>query len=398
MAQLIGVVGLGYGDEGKGSITDWLTRRHRAKLVVRFNGGGQAAHNVVTPDYHHTFSQFGSGTLAGARTHLSRFVLIDPFAMAAEEKALRLRCNVRNPYAGLSVEEESLVVTPFHRAANRLREFQRGADAHGTCGMGIGETVSDHLREPEMVLRVGDLSDVKKVVARLEYWRAHKLEEFADVMRDNLPPRLEREAEILRDRGIVSLGADVFSTWANGVKVVDRDWLSTELDSEGTVIFEGAQGVLLDEDWGAPPHTTWSRCTFANAQELAGERAMRRIGVTRSYLTRHGAGPLSTQAEELADLPELHNSDGGWQGSFRRGWLHLGLLRYAVGACGSINEIAMNHLDRCLTGAVDKVAWSSDLIEPMPRGVQLQELIDRALGVPLTIGSVGPSAQDKFTL
>jgi adenylosuccinate synthase len=117
--------GLSFGDEAKGSIVDYLCRKATNPTVVRFNGGHQAAHNVVLPDgTHHTFSQFGSGTLAGARTHLSRFMLVEPLAMEREAEHLR-QIGVADPYSLLTVDEECVVVTPFHRAANRIREAAR---------------------------------------------------------------------------------------------------------------------------------------------------------------------------------------------------------------------------------------------------------------------------------
>ena len=89
MAQVLLLAGLGFGDEGKGTCTDWLVREHKSQLVVRYNGGSQAAHNVVDGDKHHTFAQFGSGTLAGAKTYLSRFMLVEPLSLMREASALR---------------------------------------------------------------------------------------------------------------------------------------------------------------------------------------------------------------------------------------------------------------------------------------------------------------------
>src|SRR5262245_62300875 len=114
------VAGLGYGDEGKGSIVDFLARQPRpgtrAGLVVRFNGGAQAAHNVVTEDgRHHTFAQFGSGTFTpGVRTHLSQHVLVDPLALVTEAEHLA-SLGVPDALDRLTVDREALVTTPYHR-------------------------------------------------------------------------------------------------------------------------------------------------------------------------------------------------------------------------------------------------------------------------------------------
>lgn len=152
------VVGLGYGDEGKGSIVDALTRRHNIGLIVRFNGGAQAAHNVWTDDgRHHTFSQFGSGMFVpGAKTLLSRFMLANPIAMINEEEHLR-SVGVTDAWQRTFIDRRCLVTTPWHVALNRARERARGENCHGSCGMGIGETVADWLERPHSAFRVADL-------------------------------------------------------------------------------------------------------------------------------------------------------------------------------------------------------------------------------------------------
>src|SRR5215210_8082512 len=124
--RAIVLVGLGYGDEGKGAWTDFLARTEPVHTVVRFNGGAQAGHNVVAPDgRHHTFAQFGSGTLVrGVNTHLSRFMLVNPLGLLREDAELRA-LGVTDALARLSIDREALVTTPFQVAANRLRELAR---------------------------------------------------------------------------------------------------------------------------------------------------------------------------------------------------------------------------------------------------------------------------------
>ena len=120
MTGHLAVVDLGYGDAGKGTVVDALCASGPVTAVIRFNGGAQAAHNVITPQgRHHTFAQFGSGTFQGVPTHLSRFVVVDPLALAAEAAALG------NPFHLLTVDGDALLATPWHRAANRDRERRR---------------------------------------------------------------------------------------------------------------------------------------------------------------------------------------------------------------------------------------------------------------------------------
>ena len=173
MAQAVVVVDLGYGDAGKGGITDFLTGEMGAKMICRFNGGGQAGHHVVTPDgRQHTFSQFGSGMFVpGVRTVLSKYTLVSPLAMLAEAEHLA-SVGVPDALSRTFIDENALIVTPYHRALNQLRETLRGSGRHGSCGMGIGETVSDCLAYgPEAMLRVGDLRSPIETRFRLELIR-----------------------------------------------------------------------------------------------------------------------------------------------------------------------------------------------------------------------------------
>src|SRR4030095_10579316 len=151
------VVGLGFGDEGKGTVVDALCAKDDYGFVVRFSGGPQAAHNVVLDDgTHHTFSQFGSGTFSGTRTILSRFMLINPFNLAKEANALRTKIGY-DPQELLYISENCLVITNFHIDANKKRETRRGENRHGSCAQGVGEAQNFALKYPDVALRVKDL-------------------------------------------------------------------------------------------------------------------------------------------------------------------------------------------------------------------------------------------------
>jgi adenylosuccinate synthase len=334
MTEHVIVVDLGYGDAGKGGIVDWLCSRPAGRAVhavVRFNGGAQAAHHVLSPDSRaHAFAQFGSGTFTpGVRTFLSRFMLVDPLAMVAEAAHLA-SLGVPDPFGLVSIDRDALLTTPYHQAVNRAREIARGTGRHGSCGMGIGETASYALRYAGDAPRAGDC----------------------------LAPRvLERKLGLLRDRLAADAGfapgevpppavvADAYQAFAGRVTLADGDDLARLLRT-GPVVFEGAQGVLLDEWRGFHPYTTWSTTTFGNAAALlaeAGQDAVR-LGVIRCYMTRHGPGPFVTEDPTL-DLPEPHNNDGRWQGPFRTGHLDAVALRYAVRVSGGVDEVALTHLD-----------------------------------------------------
>ncbi|GAA0592024.1 adenylosuccinate synthetase [Actinomadura livida] len=404
------VVDLGFGDAGKGTVVDHLCAASPVGAVVRFNGGAQAAHNVVTADgRHHTFAQFGSGTFTpGVRTHLSRFMLVDPLALAAEADHLRT-AGVPDALDRLTVDRDALLTTPYHRAANRARESARGADRHGSCGMGIGETASYALAHDDAP-RAGDCLSPARLRRRLTAVRDWYRAAF---------PRGEAVPE-------VEACADAFTAFGERVAIVGGEHLRGLLRA-GNVVFEGAQGVLLDEWHGFHPYTTWSTTTFANAETLlaeAGESAYR-LGVLRAYATRHGPGPFVTEDPVLtADLPDRHNGSGRWQGAFRVGHLDAVALRYALGAAGGADGLAVTHLD--VAGACPDlracVAYETDggRVERLPAGPpdldrqaaltrrllrarpvyaplgRPVETIEGLLRTPVVLRSHGPAPGDKI--
>jgi adenylosuccinate synthase len=448
------VVDLGYGDAGKGSTVDWLcspghtdsdtdsrTDSHtdsrtdsrtasRIRAVVRFNGGAQAGHNVVTPDgRHHTFAQFGSGTFHGVPTHLSRFMLVEPFALAAEAAHLA-ELGIPNPFALLSADSRALITTPYHRAANRVRESARdrtpGSTRHGTCGMGIGETVSFSLAvSPDMPPRVGDCRDRATLVRKLTALRARIA---ADLELSGL--------RLPADLPSPEFCADVYQAFAQRVRIVDEEcggYLAALLES-GPCVFEGAQGVLLDEWYGFHPHTTWSTTTFANAETLLKESGQEvesaaRLGVVRTYSTRHGAGPFVSEDAALApNLPEPHNETGTWQGAFRIGHFDAVAHRYALDVCGGADALVVTHADVRAKGRRLCRAYqaSADVpaMEKLPRSLMPDldyqrlltktvssctpvyedgpqderdwpDVIGQALGTPVGVVSSGPTWREK---
>ena len=415
------VAGLGFGDEGKGAIVDYLTSTHnRAAVdaeiipttVVKSNGGAQAAHNVISTDgRHHTFSQFGSGTLNGARTYLSRFMLVEPFALS--EEAVHLRTlGIADPFGLMTIDRRALITTPYQRAANRARENARGSARHGSCGMGIGETMRYALAFPEDAVRVADTQNSRTMSRKLERVRDYYEAEFGQL------PVLP----------IADLVAD-YGRFARALTLVDEDYLP-ELLAHEHVVFETAQGVLLDENWGFHPYATYSTTTFDNAETLLSEAGQegsgKRVGVLRAYGTRHGAGPFPTEDAGLTmSLPDMHNGTGEFQGTFRIGHLDLLLIRYALEVAGGADAIALTHLDRAaseprlaytnayeldgaplvrlvpgLRGDLDyqrllarQLFAARAILEPI--GGTIETLVEETLGVPVEIKGYGPRASSS---
>jgi adenylosuccinate synthase len=434
------VVDLAYGDCGKGTVVDYLTRRFAAHTVVRFNGGPQAAHNVVTPDgRHHTFSQFASGSFVpGVRTLLSRFVLVEPYALLNEARHLR-DVGVPDALGRLWVDARCALITPCHQAANRLRELARGPAAHGTCGMGVGETMQDLIDRPGSVLRAGQLADRAMVARRLRAVRDAKLDQLREVVAEfRAHPRGRFAADTLLDPSWIDAAVDNYAALAHVAQIVDEHAVAGLLHGPDAVVFEGAQGVLLDEWFGFHPHTTWSTTTFANADAVLDEAGFTgrrtRLGVLRTYFTRHGPGPLVTEEPAMsARCPEPYNDDAGWQGRFRVGPFDTVAARYALKVAGPVDCLAITHLDRlsrlpprvCAAYEMDAprrrmadlpVRRPADLAHqerltgmlgrcrpvytsaPTQNAAAFLDLIRGDLGTPIGLTSAGPTATEKRLL
>jgi adenylosuccinate synthase len=156
---------------------------------------------------------------------------------------------------------------------------------------------------------------------------------------------------VLEDRSVAERWLSAIAPLSASGAIVPDDTLRAALKDVRPVVLEGAQGVLLDEARGFHPHTTWSRCTpdaaLALLAQFGFEDRVERIGVVRTYLTRHGEGPFPTEDRAMAvRLPEPHNGGDGWQGAFRVGWPDLVLLRYARDVSGGIDSLAVTHADR----------------------------------------------------
>ena len=342
------IADLAFGDSGKGTTVDYLTHAHAADLIVRYNGGPQAGHNVVTPDgRHHTFAQFGSGLFhRGPRSLLGEHMLIEPYAMLNEAEHLR-SLGLRDALARTIIDARCRVIAPPQQIANRIRERARGSTAHGTCGMGVGETVADSIERPELILRASDFADDAAVRRKLKGVTEWKRSQMHDLLGHALP----EERRLLEDLAWIDTAAACCRAIHEEVTIASSDEVNTVVRESQCVIFEGAQGLLLDERFGFHPHTTWSDITYRNADSLLQSAAfvgnVQRVGVMRTYFTRHGSGPFVTERTELdLTLPEPHNGAAGWQGRFRRGVIDLVALRYALAACGGVDWLAVTHLDR----------------------------------------------------
>lgn len=354
------VTGLGYGDEGKGALVDYLVRTTGADTVVRFNGGSQAGHNVVLParnvvlgakvQTHHEFHQWGAGSLVeGVRTHLARPMLIDPERLFGEldDIGSRTGFNAQEMWRGLSIDHDAAIVTPFHRATNRIKEEMRGDGRHGSTGQGIWETQLDKRNGRSLTLgRVRSMTD-DQLGIYLRAMQVRKRDELdvAEALRKLGPSHhLARDlykSEVVDDLVLIYRVLSELATLTHGLPDME------------VAVFEGAQGTLLSQEFGWHPYTTGSTTTSANARALIGEKhkwdggkpEVTHIGCVRAYATRHGAGPFATESRDV-NFPEPHNATGRWQGRWRQGHTDLVALKYAVDCDkASLDGIAVSHTD-----------------------------------------------------
>ncbi len=380
------IAGLGFGDEGKGASVDALCRRFGADLVVKYTGGPQASHTVcLSNGRSHRFSQFGSGSfLPDCRTHLTRHVLVEPFAMMNEADALG-KIGIADALDRIIVDPECIIVTPWHWMANQIRELTRGDSRHGSCGMGIGETKA-MLERDHTCLRVRDLGRPAQGLLR----------RIRDAAFRSLPMVQDESLyQSMCDENVDDL-MEFYNDWARRIRIASYSGCS------GDVVFEGSQGVLLDETHGFAPHNTWSNTTFDNALEACMEWGLEpvKMGVLRTYMTRHGAGPFVTEDPEL-NWPD-HNLQHPWQGTFRQGAFDLVMARYAIEKCKGIDGLILTHMDRaegwkCCTGYEDSPVFTSDGLRAaapiIQDGLDPIRTIEQECGIDIQFISSGPTSE-----
>lgn len=410
MNRAIITVGLQFGDEGKGALVDFLCEQHLRDVdyVVRYSGGSQCAHNVVRDGKEHTFAQFSSGSLLGVGTYLGPNIIIDPSAMLQEAKSLgKLMRSYESIRKLMTIHPDCLVSTPYHKIVNQIKARS------DSCGKGIGETRNYWLKYGEDAIFASDLKDKSKLRRKLELLRQRYLLEAQDWGNDVISNNENFRA--------IFWGANAISACVN--HYLDLSSFNIrEIELKGTVIFEGAQGVLLDEYHGFHPYTTWSTVTPHHAFEMCAHfDKIETVGVMRAYTTRHGAGPLPTEFSSLADLlQDERNPTNPYQGKFRFGALDFELLRYAADVCGLTSEldyVAVSWLDKSFDGKfygtankyldykavrfpnLEDQRFMKDMMEgsnPPTEVFTEQELLDK-IGkiVPVGIVCHGPASQDR---
>ncbi|MQA24948.1 MAG: adenylosuccinate synthase, partial [Micromonosporaceae bacterium] len=331
----IALVGAQWGDEGKGKVTDLLGER--VDYVVRFSGGNNAGHTVVTPDgQKYALHLLPSGALArNAKIVIGNGVVVDPKVLLGEIDGLIARGMDVTPR--LLISGDAHLIMPHHRALDRLVERYLGSSRIGTTGRGIGPAYGDKVAR--MGVRTQDLLD-------------------PGILRQKLELALREKNQILvkvynRKAIDVSAVVDEYLQYAERLRpmIVDtRAELWGALDRGETVLLEGAQATMLDMDHGTYPFVTSSNPTTGGACVGSGiaPTAIRQvIGVTKAYTTRVGSGPFPTELfdESGEFLRKTGQEYGTTTGRERRcGWFDAVLGRYAVRVNG-ITDLVVTKLD-----------------------------------------------------
>jgi adenylosuccinate synthase len=327
------VIGAQWGDEGKGKIVDWLS--NRADVVVRFQGGHNAGHTLVVGDQTYKLSLLPSGVVQGKLSVIGNGVVVDPWALLAEMARLRGQ-GVEITPAGLMLADNASLILPLHRDLDAAREAAAGANKIGTTGRGIGPAYEDKVGR--RAVRVADLADRAALEAKIERLLAH----HGALRRGlNLP---EADGQALLD-ALLEVAPKVLPF----ARPVWRE-LNAVVKSGRRILFEGAQGALLDVDHGTYPYVTSSHTVAgqAAAGSGVGPGAIGYVlGIVKAYTTRVGEGPFPTELHDAdgARLGERGHEFGTVTGRARRcGWFDAVLVRQSI-AVNGIHGIALTKLD-----------------------------------------------------
>ncbi len=330
------VLGLGFGDEGKGLTTSYLCSKTKNPIVVRFNGGHQAGHTVVHNETKHVFSSFGSGTLQRVPTYWSKYCTVYPTAFMNEYRVLEEKGFTPEIF----IDPLCPITTPYDVELNHKQSQETN---HGSVGVGFGTTIQRH--ENHYKLYFQDVLFPKVF--------EEKLKNIKNYYHSNSSYTIDKETI---DKFIEDVNKMRFRTYIGGHDLFDLY----------TPIFEGAQGILLDQDFGFFPNVTRSNTTSKNALELYPSKEI--YYVTRSYQTRHGNGFMSNEDKPvpLKNNENETNKYNPWQGNFRTSMLDFDLLKYSLTCDNYFSDGLRKYL---VITCMDQYELDLDLVQKELSGV-----------------------------
>jgi adenylosuccinate synthase len=361
----VAVVGAQWGDEGKGKIVDWLSER--ADIVVRFQGGHNAGHTLVIGNETYKLALLPSGVVrSGKLSVIGNGVVLDPWHLVTEIGALAKR-GIDISSHNLKIAENATLILPLHRELDQLREAAAGEQKIGTTGRGIGPAYEDKVGR--RAIRAQDLKNLGTLGPKIDRLLVHH-----NALRRGLG-----QAEIAKDvllRELTEIAPRVLPYVDNVWSLLDR-----ERRAGKRILFEGAQGALLDVDHGTYPFVTSSNTVAAQAATGSGMgpgAISYVLGLAKAYTTRVGSGPFPTELTDAIGerLGERGQEWGVNTGRKRRcGWFDACLVRQVIKVAG-IDGIALTKLDVLDGFDAIKVCIGYELdgarIDSLPAGTNAQ--------------------------
>lgn len=329
------VLGAQWGDEGKGKMTDYLAEE--ANVVVRYQGGNNAGHTVEVGEKQYKLHLIPSGILHDEKLNvIGNGVVVDPKAFFTEIDYLKEE-GVKVTPEKLIVSDRAHVIMPYHKVLDKLKEKARGKNDIGTTGKGIGPCYTDKFER--CGIRVCDLID-KEV--------------FKEKLKDNIEMKNKYIVNVLGGEPLSFEEIyEEYSNYGDELKPFVKDTsvrVYNEIKEDKTVLFEGAQGMLLDIDYGTYPYVTSSNTTaggVANGVGIGPNMITNAVGIAKAYTTRVGKGPFPTELEDETGewIREKGHEYGVTTGRSRRcGWLDIVILKTSVRVSG-LTSLAVTKID-----------------------------------------------------
>jgi adenylosuccinate synthase len=352
MSEIHAVIGAQFGDECKGSFTQYLCDGKDNNLIIRFNGGHQAGHTVLNKSNNkrHIFSSFGSGTLLGNTTYWSKYCTVYPIGIFNEYRTLVEEHNIKK--INILFDYLCPLTTPYDVISNVISNDK---SKHGSVGVGFGETIKRH--ENNYKLYYMDIFNSSVLNAKLSNIRKY-YEDLGIEFKEDIDKKMKLWFDCIEylieekifTKARINDSLNLNKTYKNISKIYSK------------IIFEGAQGILLDMDYGFFPNVTRSNTTTKNIiqimNDLSIDSRLRVHYITRCYQTRHGNGFMTNEdiQPNLINTENEINSDTSYQGKFRKSILDLDLLKHAIECdhnelqkCNNYtNEIVISCLDQLL--------------------------------------------------
>ncbi len=328
------VVGAQWGDEGKGKIVDWLSER--ADVVVRFQGGHNAGHTLVVDGVTYKLSLLPSGVVRGSKLSvIGNGVVIDPFALLKEIATVTAQGLNISP-ENLVIAENATLILPIHREMDGFAEARRGNAKIGTTNRGIGPAYEDKVARRGV--RVCDLADIELLREKVENMLSHH-----NILLEAVGKEPMQVQTVMNE--LLSVAPEILKFAAPVWRILDERRKNGE-----RILYEGAQGIMLDVDYGTYPYVTSSNTLAGSAAAGSGSGPSTLgfiLGITKAYTTRVGSGPFPTEQDnDIGNLiGERGHEFGTVTGRKRRcGWFDAVMVRQAVKTSG-IHGIALTKLD-----------------------------------------------------